>query len=58
MKVLLVDDYSRYDRSARGRRPLDGHAVSQAYSGVEALVVSTGEGPFDVNSPGHCAARH
>lgn len=48
MNILLVDDYRATTEVLADVARSMGHAVSQAYSGVEALVVSTGEGPFDL----------
>jgi two-component system OmpR family response regulator len=48
MNILLVDDYRATTEVLADVARSMGHAVSQAYSGVEALVVTTGEGPFDL----------
>jgi CheY-like chemotaxis protein len=47
MKVLLVDDYRATTEVLADVARSMGHAVSQSYSGVEALVATTGRA-FDL----------
>ncbi|CAB3807195.1 response regulator [Pararobbsia alpina] len=48
MKVLLVDDYRTSTDSLANVACSMGHAVTRAYTGLDALVAASGEGAFEL----------